>query len=191
MTKPLKAKTCRHCKQEFIPRVSLQRVCSLPCALEHSKRSTKQRRSASEALQRKKDRETIQALKPKSKWLSEAQAEFNRYIRMRDAHLPCISCGQSPYEGQRHASHFRSVAAAKHLRFNCWNVHASCAQCNSMKSGNVVEYRIALVKKIGLERVEQLEHDNKPRTFEIDEIKRVKEIFDKRAKHYKKLRGLE
>lgn len=191
MTKPLKAKTCRNCKQYFIPRVSLQRVCSLPCALEYSKRSTKQRRSASEALQRNIDRETIQALKPKAKWLSEAQAAFNWYIRMRDAHLPCISCGQSPYQGRRHASHYRSVGAASHLRFNTWNVHASCAQCNSMKSGNVVEYRIALAKKIGVERVEQLENDNQPRTFEIDEIKRVIKIFARRAKHYKKLRGWE
>ena len=191
MNKPLKAKKCRHCKLEFIPRVNLQRVCSLPCALEYSRRPAKVRRSASEALQRKIDRQAIEALKPKSKWLREAQAAFNWYIRMRDARLPCISCGQSPYQGQRHASHYRSVGAASHLRFNCWNVHASCSQCNSMKSGNVVEYRIALVKKIGVERVEQLEHDNQPRTFEIEYIKRLIKIFARRAKHYKKIRGLE
>ena len=59
MNKPLKAKKCRHCKQEFIPRVSLQRVCSLPCALEYSRRPAKVRRSASEALQRKIDREAM------------------------------------------------------------------------------------------------------------------------------------
>jgi predicted metal-dependent hydrolase len=190
VTQAIKAKTCRLCRVEFMPRRPLQAVCSLECAIQYAARPAKQRRSAAEALQRKKDREAREALKPKAKWLSEAQSAFNQYIRFRDAHLPCISCGQSPYQGQRHASHYRSVGAASHLRFNTWNVHASCAQCNSMKSGNVVEYRIALVRKIGQHRIDQLENDNQPKTFEIEYIKRLKKIFTRRAKHYKKIRGL-
>jgi hypothetical protein len=59
-----------------------------------------------------------------------------------------------------------------------------------MKSGNVVEYRIRLVGKIGPGRVESLEHSNEARTFSIDYLKRVKRIFARRARHYKKLRGL-
>lgn len=191
MNQQLKAKNCRHCKQEFIPRLSLQRVCSLPCALEYSRRPAKARKSASEALQRKIDREAREAIKPRSKWLSEAQSAFNQYIRFRDSHLPCVSCGQSPNEGQRHASHYRSVGAASHLRFNCWNVHASCAQCNSMKSGNVIEYRIALVKKIGADRVGALDQSNEAKKFDIEYLKRVKTIFARRARQYKKRRGIE
>lgn len=60
-----------------------------------------------------------------------------------------------------------------------------------MKSGNVVEYRIALVRKIGQDRVENLENSNQPRTFDIDYAKRVKRIFSRRARHYKKIRGLQ
>jgi isocitrate dehydrogenase kinase/phosphatase len=59
-----------------------------------------------------------------------------------------------------------------------------------MKSGNVVEYRIALVGKIGAERVSWLEYDNDCRTFDIEYLKRVKRIFSRRARHYKKLRGI-
>jgi isocitrate dehydrogenase kinase/phosphatase len=59
-----------------------------------------------------------------------------------------------------------------------------------MKSGNVVEYRIRLVDKIGQERVEGLEQSNKVRTFDIDYLKRVKRIFSRRARHYKRLRGI-
>ena len=32
--------------------------------------------------------------KTRSQWLSEAQSAFNRYVRWRDRHEPCISCGK-------------------------------------------------------------------------------------------------
>jgi isocitrate dehydrogenase kinase/phosphatase len=59
-----------------------------------------------------------------------------------------------------------------------------------MKSGNVVEYRIRLVNQIGAARVEALEQSNEARTFDIDYLRRVKRIFSRRARHYKRLRGL-
>jgi len=182
-----KAKVCKVCKADFNPMRSLQSVCGPRCAVKHSGLTNGKARekAAQKAHRARKD-----AIKTRADWAKEAQKEFNLFIRARDAHQPCISCGQSPNQGQRHASHYRSVAAASHLRFNAWNVHASCAQCNSMKSGNVVEYRIALVRKIGQDRVESLEYSNDPRTFDIDELKRIKRIFTRRAKHYKKLRGI-
>ena len=183
----MRAKVCKVCKADFNPMRSLQSVCGPRCAVKHSTLANNRSREKArrDALRVRKDR-----VKTRAEWAKEAQAAFNSYIRARDSLLPCISCGQSPNQGQRHASHYRSVAAASHIRYNCWNVHASCAQCNSMKSGNVVEYRIALVRKIGPGRVGALEHSNYQRTFEIDELKRIKRIFSRRAKHYKKLRGI-
>ena len=183
----MKAKVCKVCKADFNPMRSLQAVCGPRCAIEHSSLTNT---NAREKARRKDDRKRKDAIKSRADWAKEAQAEFNKFIRARDSQLGCVSCGQSPYQGQRHASHYRSVAAASHLRFNLWNVHASCAQCNCMKSGNVVEYRIRLVSKIGAKRVEAIECSNEPRTFEIEYLKRVKRIFSRRARHYKKLRGL-
>jgi len=37
-------------------------------------------------------------------------------------------------------------------------------------------------------RVEVIEHDNTPRKFDIDYLKRVKAIFTRRARHFEKLR---
>lgn len=183
----MKTKVCKVCNRDFNPMRSMQAVCGPRCAIQHSSlTSTKAREKA----RRKADRKRKDAIKSRAEWAKEAQAAFNGFIRARDAHQPCISCGQSPYQGQRHASHYRSVGAASHLRFNTWNVHASCAQCNSMKSGNIVEYRIALVSKIGAERFSWLEYDNDCRTFDIDYLKRVKGIFSRRSRHYKKLRGV-
>jgi hypothetical protein len=180
-------KVCKVCKTDFNPMRSMQAVCGPRCAIQHSTLTNGQAR---EKARRKADRKRKEAIKTRADWAKEAQAEFNSFIRARDSMLGCVSCGQSPNQGQRHASHYRSVAAASHLRFNTWNVHASCAQCNSMKSGNVVEYRIRLVDKIGQERVEGLEQSNKVRTFDIDYLKRVKRIFARRARHYKRLRGI-
>ena len=121
-------------------------------------------------------------LKTVSDWAAEAQIAMNKYIRARDVDKPCISCSQSPYKGQRHASHYRPRSVASQLSFNTWNIHASCSQCNNMKSGNLVPYRLELVERIGLERVEWLECNNELATYDIDYLKRVKRIFNKRAR---------
>ncbi|VEB00995.1 bacteriophage Lambda NinG protein [Klebsiella pneumoniae] len=65
------------------------------------------------------------------------------------------------------ASHYRSRGAASHLKFNVFNVHSACTRCNRQLSGNAVEYRIRLIERIGLDRVERLETDNEPRRFDI------------------------
>jgi len=181
-------KVCRQCGEEFTPTRPLQSVCDFKCALASSREKAIVEAARIEA---KRIRERKVELKPRSKWLQEAQAAVNAYVRVRDAHRPCVSCGQSPAQGQRHASHYRSVGAMPSLRYcAAWNIHASCAQCNSMKSGNVVEYRIELVKRIGAERVAWLEGPHPVRSFDIVYLRRIKKIFTKRAKHLARLRGV-
>jgi hypothetical protein len=195
-----KPKTCPICSTEYIPRSSLQKVChNYKCAIAFNKQ-----RDAEIAAreQRKREREQSadlkqrrEALKTRAEWEREAQAAFNRYIRMRDMHQECIShpgklISHSNYitGSAVDASHYRSRGAASHLRFNVFNVHAACTRCNRQLSGNAVEYRIRLIERIGMERVERLEADNEPRKFDIDYLKRVKSIFTRRARHYEKLR---
>jgi len=62
-------------------------------------------------------------------------------------------------------------------------------KCNRYNSGNAVDYRIRLIDKIGVDRVERLECDNAPKSFDIDYLKRLQKIFLKRSRHLKKLRG--
>ena len=140
--------------------------------------------------ERKANAEQKLRLKPKRQWMIEAQHAVNAFIRVRDNGKPCISCDK-PDNGshQRHASHYRSVGACSSLRFNTWNIHASCATCNSVLSGNLIEYRIRLVKKEGAERVEWLEGQNGIVRYDIEYLKRVKRIFKKRAAIYRKITG--
>lgn len=195
-----KPKTCPICSTEYTPRSSLQKVChNYKCAIAFNKQ-----RDAEIAAreQRKREREQSadlkqrrEALKTRAEWEREAQAAFNRYIRMRDMNQECISHPGKLISNSNYitgsavdASHYRSRGAASHLRFNVFNVHAACTRCNRQLSGNAVEYRIRLIERIGLERVERLESDNEPRKFDIDYLRRVKSIFTRRARHYEKLR---
>ena len=50
--------------------------------------------------------------------------------------------------------------------------------CNSHKSGNISEYRIGLIKKIGIELVEWLEKDH-PRTkaWTVEELQAIRKYY--------------
>ena len=71
-----------------------------------------------------------------------------------------------------------------------WNVNASCAQCNKDFSGNISEYRIRLVEKIGLAKVEWLDSAPRVKRMEIDYIKRIGEVFREKTKRIKKRRAI-
>lgn len=195
-----KPKTCPICNSEYTPRSTTQKVChNFKCALAYNRQRYEELAARElrkqEKLQRDDLRDRRERLKGITEWNKEAQAAFNRYIRWRDYHKDCVSCG-SPLQHTGNylvgsavdASHYRSRGAASHLKFNVFNVHSSCTRCNRQLSGNAVEYRIRLIDRIGLKLVERIENDNTPRKFTIDYLKRVKSIFTRRARHYEKLR---
>jgi 5-methylcytosine-specific restriction endonuclease McrA len=145
---------------------------------------------ATQARQRQHKQETKtrkDKIKTKTEWLTEAQAAVNAYVRIRDRGKPCVSCGK-PDNGthQRHASHYRSVGACSSLRFNLKNVYASCQQCNTSKSGNLLEYRIRLKARYGESLVEWLESQNEPKRYETDYLIRLRDVFRKRVNQLKK-----
>lgn len=134
---------------------------------------------------KKKKSELKEKLKTLSDYKKELQTVFNAYIRLRDSHLPCISCGRH-HTGQYHAGHYRSVGSNPQLRFNEDNVHKQCAPCNNHKSGNPIEYRINLIKKIGQERVEFLESDHDPKHYTKLELIELKVIYKDKIRKLKK-----
>lgn len=178
----MKLKTCKICKTKFTPIRTLQPVCGkYECNLSYALQITEKAEKKKQQQEKKVLREK---LKTTSDYMKEAQEVFNKYIRLRDEGLPCISC-QRHHQGQYHAGHYRSVGAAPQLRFNELNVHKQCSACNNHKSGNVVEYRINLIKKIGLENVEMLETSNNPVKYSVDEIIELKKNYLKKIAEIK------
>ncbi len=163
-TKKPRKKKCPECKEWFIPKREFQKVCGdIKCAIAHGKKTLKQTQNKA-----KKDlnQNTTSYLKKK------AQGYFNRFIRLRDADLPCISCGHNG-DRQFHAGHFRPTGRNQALRFNEDNCHKQCSICNNHLSGNLVPYRKNLIKKIGIERVEKLESTNGTKSYTVEELKEV------------------
>lgn len=209
MIKIPKRRNCKICKASFKP----QKLTDWGCCPEHQadyavsvmqKNRERQRKSAEQLrrserhAERLKLRERKFALSPETKQANEAQAAFNRYIRMRDYGDLCISCG-SPMNWSNSgmvkgsavdAGHYRTVAAAGQLRFNVFNVNGQCIECNRHRSGNQQQYRIRLLEKYGSEIVERLDHDNRIARFTPEYYQRVKKIFTKRANRLKKRKGL-
>ncbi len=193
-----KPKPCRVCKTDFQPWNSTQVVCSPPCAAKYASSKITKSQAAEIRKQakaaRKKQRERKQALKTRSDWLREAQTAFNRFVRVRDYGKPCISSGRpmpwcgNAKGGKIDAGHYRSTGAAPHLRFNLFNCHAQSVKDNRDLSGNAADYRIGLIARIGLERVERLEQNHTIRKFDEFYLRRVKSIFTRRARLYEKLR---
>ncbi|NVZ22171.1 recombination protein NinG [Pseudomonas costantinii] len=179
-------KRCPECRVMFTKTRDSQVVCGeIECAIAHGK-SEKGRAIAGKALAEVGRREIEvrkEKLKTRADHAKEAQAVINRYVRLRDAHLGCISCDKpASWGGQWHCSHFRSVGAAAHLRFNLWNMNKSCSQCNAHLSGNIMVYRPRLVEKIGAEKVAWLECNQDLVRHEIPYLKRLKSVFTKKAK---------
>jgi len=165
---------CKVCRAPFDRRSMTHKCCSPECAIEYA-RKERENRERKEIAARKL------AIKRRSEWLKDAEAAFNAYIRARDKDRPCISCGRF-HTGSYDAGHYRSVGAAQHLRFNEDNVHKQCCQCNQHKSGNAIEYRIGLVARIGIERVERLETNNEIKKWSIEEAKAIKAEYKAKLK---------
>jgi len=171
---PIKQKKCKICKAYFTPQRPLQLVCQWKCAIDFAK-DTKIKTVKKEVKKAKLK------LKSRSDWLKDTQVVFNKYIRLRDQDDGCISCGsKSAYA--YHAGHYRSIGSAGHLRFNELNCHRQCSACNTHLSGNLIRYRLGLIRKIGIHAVEALEHDNNTVKWSVEEIKLLKAQFSAKIK---------
>lgn len=206
MRKPSRRK-CKVCNEWFIPQYDNIRWCcpshgaiyalelrAKQKVKEAAKRIKAQKEAEKEGRERRQ--KMRESFKTKSQWDKEAQSAFNRYIRIRDEGKECVSCGSHLMGKSNYltgsaidASHYRSRGAASHLKFNVFNVHSACTRCNRQLSGNAVEYRIRLIDRIGLERVERLESDNEPRRFDIPYLQRIKSIFTRKARALEKRRA--
>jgi hypothetical protein len=172
--KVLKDKRCKQCKELFTPRSSLQYICCTQCALNYKS-----------AMNWKKEKTKIkESLLKFSDYIKLFQITFNTFIRLRDKNFPCISCGRFDVE-EFHCGHYIPSTFQYH-RFNEFNCNKQCSQCNTHLRGNLIAYRINLIKKIGLEEVEYLENSRyMALEISIPEIKEQIKIYKQKIKDLK------
>lgn len=179
--KPIKPKKCAICDTPFTPFLSTQKVCGVSCAAQYARNARERLETQEKKADRKDTKERKLKLKSRAEWLKDAQIVFNKFIRMRDANEPCISC-QRHHEGQYHAGHYLSVGSHPELRFIELNCHKQCSACNNYLSGNIIKYRQNLILKIGLQTVEWLEGKHDAKKYTIDEIKDIISLYKAKIK---------
>jgi len=172
---------CKVCGDKFEAKYNtIQPTCSVPCAIIYGKKvRDKSYKAASKAFKK------VVRDNDRSWHIKTCQTAFNRYIRLRDRDEPCISC-QRYHQGQYHAGHFKSIGSAGELRFIEANCHKQCSVCNNHKSGNVGEYKINLIKKIGADAVEWLEGPHKAKKYTIEELKELTALYRQAIKGIEK-----
>lgn len=185
--KPPRPKACKNpdCRASFVPQRLGQAVCSPKCGLAIKDVSKDKARKAIAQIERRAIKAAKERIKSRADYLKDAQQAFNAWVRERDAGLPCISCGRH-HDGQYHAGHYRTVGGSPELRFEPLNVHKQCAPCNNHKSGDIVNYRIELVRRIGAEKVDWLEGPHEAKRYQIEELKAIAADFRARTRAIKK-----
>lgn len=171
-------KTCKYCKQRFTPIRSFQPNCLETVCIEANNEKIR-------ANQKKEGRKRLKAFNMGDVAVlkRKAQTAFNAYIRARDAKQNCISCDHNfTFGRQRHAGHYRPQGGHSLLRYDERNVHVQCSICNNHKSGNLADYRLNLIKKIGLAKVEELETMDTMKRWTAEELQEIIDTYKSKLK---------
>jgi len=165
---------CKFCKKQFTQFNSLNKVCSIKCAIELGK--LKPAKVNYKKVNSQLKSEAKEKLETYSQKVNKAKVIFQKWIRERDKNEPCISCGTLT-ANEWHASHFKKAEIYSGVIFNEINVWRSCKKCNVFLNGNELNYRERLVKKIGLEAVialEELANETRTKKWTIEELQLIK-----------------
>lgn len=211
-------RNCDECKQPFMTERAGQKVCCpIPCGRDYAIKQREKKEKRQSAIDRKAKaeqkkqwaaekreyREKNMSLPKRAKKAQDTA--FNPWVRERDFLDGCISCGRTKEEveatdgwisgGVWDAGHYLSVGSHPELRFEPDNCHKQCKSCNGgsgkyARKGRTVasEYRIRLIEKIGLERVEWLEGPHEPKHYTIPELQELTKHYRAEARRLKKER---
>lgn len=184
---------CPHCKGKLETGQHIHPECIEPWAEAQeakAERAAEKKARMEAKVEKAGIRKRKDAIKTLPELHREAQAAFNAYIRARDAGKPCICCGlplsAGDVGGKYDCGHYRSVGSAPQLRYNEDNAHGQRKQCNRWGAGRAVDYRIGLIERIGLERVEALEAENQPRKYKADELRSIKAMYREKLRKLEK-----
>ena len=147
--KPVKPKKCKSCSKMFVPTYNrIQPTCSLECAMKKAKQDAidKEHKKVKEKV---KERDRLGLLMKLAKELAQ------KYARLRDAELPCISCGATksePWQG----GHLFKAELYSGVKLDELNINKQCVKCNFKQDGNEAQYVVGFIKKYGQETFNEL-----------------------------------
>lgn len=168
---------CKNCKEVFTPVKFNQKYCLESDCVRVWVEVEKEKQWKKKKKQLKDELQTLPEL------LKLAQITFNKYIRLRDKDKPCISC-EKPLGAKYDASHYYSAGGHFNVRFNEDNVHASCVYCNQYLHGNLLNYQIGLVKRIGERMFELNEKAHITKKWTKNELLELISLYKNKIKEF-------
>jgi hypothetical protein len=139
------------------------------CRIKHLQANTAKINRANKAIAKEK-------MKSYSQRLGEAKKVFQKWVRVRDKDLPCISCGakvSSVWDG----GHYKKAELYSGVIFNELNTNLQCGKCNRYLGGNELNYRVGLIAKIGegaVKELEQLAETTRTKKYSNEELEAIK-----------------
>lgn len=113
----------------------------------------------------------------------KAWKQFSIYVRRKDSDFygitSCFTCGNKVHWKDANAGHYKYGK----LDFDEMNVNVQCVSCNKWKSGRLDKYSLNLIKKYGLDKVEDLDERASRLTVEKYPMEYFVEVYHR----YKKL----
>jgi hypothetical protein len=140
---------CKNCKQVFTKIRWNQKFCLDPECVKAWVADAKDQNWKKTKKKMQADIETTQDV------LKAAQMVFNKYIRLRDHGLNCISCDKPAKK--ENCGHYYSQGGHSNVRFDEDNCHLQCEHCNTYLSGNLLNYHIGIERRIGAEKLIELQ----------------------------------
>ena len=166
---------CKNCKEKFKPIRFNHKYCLKDECVRAFVEEVKEKQWKQTKTRMKAD------LKTTSDWLKEAQVVFNKYIRERDKGLNCISCDKPPLK--KNCGHYYSQGGHSNVRFDEDNCHLQCEHCNTYLSGNLLNYQIGIEKRIGANRLIELQgRAHLEKRWSVDELKEIIKTYKQKIK---------
>lgn len=190
-----KMKKCanRDCRAPYQvdPKQPWKNWCSSDCGAAIGLAKLAGQKAKKQRQERAQDKAKLDTFKTYPQLVAACQKAFNAVVRQRDIGQPCICCGRTSEKTYMTGSnwdcgHFRSTGSAPHLRFNFDNAHRQLVYCNRHGAGRAVDYRLGLIARIGLARVEALEADNTPAKWTHDDLRQMTKEFQAQLRDMKK-----
>ena len=195
---------CTGCKQRFEKDTMNKHPSgwfhSMDCAIDYAfRRQARAQRKAAVAIvkagkaQHRKDKARIKKRYGKNGYYDNLKTQLHRYIKhvVRKGES-CYTCGKPQSFGDSpqafHVGHFIPSKGTDCRRFMIDWLRIQCYSCNVANSGKRAEYRINLIKEVGLDLVEWFECESNHKELR-EQFPDVTDI-QKETARYRRLAGL-
>ncbi|MGB5990661.1 MAG: recombination protein NinG [Marinifilaceae bacterium] len=170
--------------------------CNMGCAIKYARDSAPK---AKAKLITQRAKETRKAKKKNKDNDHKHQFKLTKEViqrwccKVRDADLPCISCGNTNPSIVYAGGHYKTAGGHPELALNTLNIHRQCnVTCNKFKSGNIagdkhsVGYREGLIERYDQAFVDNLESYHVPVKLTCDQLRELRAYYAKLTREGKK-----